>query len=389
MAVATQAAYVSTGIMGIGFDTDESVSTTDGIVYANIVDEMFNQDLIKTRAYSLWLDDLEADLGTVLFGGYDSDKYSGDLAALDIQPDAQSGSITTMTVAWTSLSVTDDSGTTFITSDDFVSPTVLDSGTSLTVLPPDLYNSLANFAGAVNSQSYGALVQCNLSTYQGTLDYGFGGNGGPTISVPFSELVIPAADEQGKPLTFDDGSPACFFGLTPASEGEPILFGDTFLRSAYVVYDLDSQQIGIAPTVFNSTSSNVKEISSGNSTLEGASSIVSAATAKQTESTVSVEPGLIQTGTAGPIGTAAPKPSQGKISGVRTTTIATATQHRGTATAAGGNTATKTGQGVATASSKPGKSAAVRIPAFQPTAVVAIAVSFLVIFMGSMLFTIS
>ena len=57
MAVATTARYIDTGIMGIGFDTDESVQP--GVkVYPNIVDDMVDQGLINTRAYSLWLDDL-------------------------------------------------------------------------------------------------------------------------------------------------------------------------------------------------------------------------------------------------------------------------------------------------------------------------------------------
>lgn len=56
MAVATDAAYVPTGIMGIGFDTDESIASQ--AIYPNFIDEMVKQNLIKTRAYSLWLDDL-------------------------------------------------------------------------------------------------------------------------------------------------------------------------------------------------------------------------------------------------------------------------------------------------------------------------------------------
>jgi hypothetical protein len=58
MAVATNAAYVATGIMGIGFDTDESIASGGGKPYPNIIDVMVQQNIIKTRAYSLWLDDL-------------------------------------------------------------------------------------------------------------------------------------------------------------------------------------------------------------------------------------------------------------------------------------------------------------------------------------------
>lgn len=58
MAVATNAAYLQTGIMGIGFDTDESIVSIGGNPYPNIIDVMVQQKIINTRAYSLWLDDL-------------------------------------------------------------------------------------------------------------------------------------------------------------------------------------------------------------------------------------------------------------------------------------------------------------------------------------------
>ncbi|OOO13894.1 NADP-dependent oxidoreductase domain [Aspergillus oryzae] len=58
-----------------------------------------------------------------------------------------------------------------------------------------------------------------------------------------------------------NGNDACVFGVVPITDDSPILFGDTFLRSAYVVYDLDQQQIAIAPTWFNSEDTNIVEIS--------------------------------------------------------------------------------------------------------------------------------
>jgi Eukaryotic aspartyl protease len=58
MAVATSAEYVPTGIMGIGFDSDESIASNGGAIYPNIVDEMVKQGLINSHSYSLWLNDL-------------------------------------------------------------------------------------------------------------------------------------------------------------------------------------------------------------------------------------------------------------------------------------------------------------------------------------------
>jgi hypothetical protein len=52
--------------------------------------------------------------------------------------------------------------------------------------------------------------------------------------------------------------------------------GDSFLRSAYVVYDLKGETVSMAPTKYNATDSNIVEIELGNNSvaiLPGASSV--------------------------------------------------------------------------------------------------------------------
>jgi hypothetical protein len=395
LAVATQAQDVPTGIMGIGFDTDESIAASGGTVYPNIIDVLVSENIIGSRSYSLYLDDLgiyftkyyflpspDSQLtlsvdstGTVLFGGYDSDKYMGNLTVLPIQPDSQSGNITSMTVAWTGISITDSSGSTPLNSSDFPLGAVLDSGTTLSVLPPDVFAELATYFGAVSDQTYGTLVPCNISEYQGSVDYSFGGEGGTTISVSFAELALPIQDSNGNELTFEDGSTACSFGLDQISQdSEPVLLGDTFLRSAYVVYDLDNAEIGIAQTKFNSTSSNIQEIGSGSGNVGGQSSIASVsvantATAKvpdtfaqsktQTESKVAVTPGHF-TSTAGGIG------------GVGTGATAT-----GAGTHVGATTGTTAPTGTASKAAAAGLA-----PAFDPTKVAVVGGSFVMVMLG-------
>ncbi|KAE8336851.1 aspartic peptidase domain-containing protein [Aspergillus arachidicola] len=149
MGVARQAQNVITGIMGIGFAAGESIVSQGQKPYKNIIDMLVEQELINTRAYSLWLNDV---------------------------------------------------------------------------------------------------------------DYGFGGPNGPVIRVPFTELAVPWLDDNGDYQKLSNGNDACVFGVVPITDDSPILFGDTFLRSAYVVYDLDQQQIAIAPTRFNSEDTNIVEI---------------------------------------------------------------------------------------------------------------------------------
>lgn len=47
------------GIMGVGYDADESIAATDPkLIYPNVVAQMKAQGLINTLSYSLWLNDL-------------------------------------------------------------------------------------------------------------------------------------------------------------------------------------------------------------------------------------------------------------------------------------------------------------------------------------------
>ena len=238
-------------------------------------------------------------------------------------------------------------------------------------VPTDLYNQLASFSGVINDPTYGDIVACNISSYTGTLNFGFGGSGGPSISVPFYEFAVPAVDENNNPLTFQDGSAACTFGLFPVDEGDDILFGDTFLRSAYVVYDLDKLQIGIAPTVFNSTMSNVQVIGGNSTIVGGGSSIASGVTVKQTATAVAA-PGIAKTGTVTSLETKAPVATFGAISGVTTNAGATGIATKATATATG-STATASVAKSAASSTK---------PAFEVGAIFVMGGSFVLMLLG-------
>ena len=254
---------IGTGIMGLGFSNSEAnVFTGNGTEYANLPLALVNAGLISTPAYSLWLDDVHASTGSILFGGVDTTKYEGQLQSIDLYPNKARQNITSFTVAFTSLSATSSTGTDVLTPPDFAQPAILDSGTTLTLLPDQLAELVFAELGATNDERLGAvLVPCTLANNTGMLNYGFGGPGGPQIRIPMSELVLPLTLSSGGSAVFDDGTPACQLGIQAAGN-LPTLFGDTFLRSAYVVYDLDNQRIGMAQTDFDASGENIVEFAS-------------------------------------------------------------------------------------------------------------------------------
>lgn len=157
----------------------------------------------------------------------------------------------------------------------------MDSGTTITLLPDDVAEMVFEELGATVSQQLGAVVvPCALGQNTGTLNYGFGGTGGPVIKVPLNELVLPLVLTNGRIPTYQNGQQACQLGIQAAGD-LPILLGDTFLRSAYVVYDLVNNRIALANTDFNSTESNVVPFASSGAPIPNATSAGSVAQVTQ------------------------------------------------------------------------------------------------------------
>lgn len=242
------------GILGIGYAVNEvQVARFGKTPYENLPAKLAANSMIQSNAYSLWLNDLDTNTGSILFGGVDTAKYVGSLQTLPIQRRAESFAEFLITLTGVTL---DDAPI----AQNLVQAVLLDSGSSLTYLPDKITEALYQKVNAQYSAEDGtAFVPCSLANTNATLDFTFSS---PTIKVPMNELVIRIPTTTGRQLTFTDGTPACLFGVLPAGSMVSV-FGDTFLRSAYVVYDLDNNEISIAQTNFNSTGTNVVEIVPG------------------------------------------------------------------------------------------------------------------------------
>ncbi|KAF8425703.1 aspartic peptidase domain-containing protein [Tirmania nivea] len=272
----------SEGIMGIGYNTNEvQVDWLGKDPYPNLIDLMVEQGHIQSRAYSLWLNDLDADTGEILFGGIDTAKYKGKLHTIPIDTRKGKSSPSEFMVTLTSIGLTNNiSQTMSLTSSTFGIPVLLDSGTTYTYIPASLYQKLAAEIGA-QYVSGTSVVGCSLRDYNGTVDFDFSGF---QVNVPFSELVVDAFDIYGYPITFDDGEQLCFFGIFPETspDGSYVL-GDTFLRSAYVVYDLDNAEISLANVHFNVSGSDIMEIGTGKNSVPDATGVENPVTLEFTE----------------------------------------------------------------------------------------------------------
>jgi hypothetical protein len=368
---------LDSGLMGIGYDANEaSLDPQTEIVpfeYPSIIDSMVSQGLISSKAYSLYLNDLEASTGSIIFGGLDSDKYHGNLVQMPVVPSTlQNGSTVyyDFAVALTGFSITGQAGiaTQFPNSAFQEAAVILDSGTTFTYLPDRIADEIVTLLnGNVDNQG-NIYVDCNILTQNPklTFNYEFGGPTGVNISVPISEVVFPLTD------VFSTGGFAtlCVLGIT-GSGGRSNILGDTFLRSAYVVYDLSNNLIAIAQTNFNSTTSSIVEFQASATRIPNVSGVA-----------MSVS-GVTETAT-GPLGV-----------GVKTTTAtgSSATTTGSSATTTGSAKTTTTGAGTAGGSTTTGsaltspttsaKSGAVgSVPAFDVRGLIILGISSIFALLG-------
>ena len=202
---------------------------------------------------------VDAATGSILFGGVDTAKYDGPLINLPIVNDFGEKGTERMLVEFTSLAAKNKSGSKDLVSST-VYPALIDSGAGGVQAPGFIVKALMDYTGAVIDASLGgpAAVPCNLSTAEASIVFGFGGKGGPQISVPLADLIDPTP----APVFFEDGTPACVLGIRESQENT-LTLGDPFLRSAYAVFNLEKKTIALAQAKPNPQGSNIQAIKDG------------------------------------------------------------------------------------------------------------------------------
>lgn len=292
LGISTTIAY---GLVGVGYKVNEAIVSTESVsaAYPNLPVIMVNEGLIATNAYSLWLNDLDASTGNILFGGIDTEKYTGDLTRINVIKNSETQQYDTFYVELTSMHAVSSTGTDELTSGNFPVQVVLDSGTTLSYVPTDLAEEIWDEAGALYLGDLGlAVIPCNMQKSKGLFSFGFAGSKGPRINVTMEELVLDLVTSGPVP-TFNSGEykgeDACAFGIQNTSS-DPFLLGDTFLRSAYVVYDLVNNQIGIAQTDFNATESNIIAFESKGAQIPSATLASNQSLATATSTSTFTEP---------------------------------------------------------------------------------------------------
>ncbi|UNI15918.1 hypothetical protein JDV02_002402 [Purpureocillium takamizusanense] len=257
------------GVLGLGLSAGVAAEQQ----YPAIVEHMAAEGVIGRAAFSLYLNHSQADTGVILFGGIDTRKFIGKLATVPLVPGFKPGSgVQAYAVRMSGLNIGDPGGdeSNDQTRNALNVTVVLDSGSTLTFLPDGYAEPIWKRFDVEIFQNK-AFIDCKHATSNDdiSVEISFPNK---TIVVPIRELVVDFPQKNIlKLLGLKLGDP-CIFGIQGTSfsnitDSKFGIIGDTVLRSAYVLYDAENKQIGIAQANIASNDSDIVDLKSGDSTI--------------------------------------------------------------------------------------------------------------------------
>lgn len=238
------------GVLGIGLPGSESTYSgrlsSKPYQYDNFPMVLRRNGVIDRTAYSVYLNDLDADSGSILFGAIDHSKYTGDLYTIPLVnalEDKGYDSIIQLTVTLQGMGLSANDTETTFTETQY--PALLDTGTTYCYFPTDLARTIATSVGATYSSSAGYyLISCDSANSDYNLVFDFGG----------FHIVSPLKD-----YIVETRGSVCVLAILPQTDNE-INLGDAFLTSAYVVYDLEGMEISLAQARYGDNEEQIEVI---------------------------------------------------------------------------------------------------------------------------------
>ncbi|PFH56416.1 hypothetical protein XA68_16537 [Ophiocordyceps unilateralis] len=264
--VATSSKDQFAGILGVGFGNGIAIP------YPSFMDQLEKQDVTQSKTLGVALGSKDEGGGSVTFGGVDTSKFAGRLAAVPII--AAKNSPDRVPRYWVSLQSISHSPAgqpgTLLTRGSM--DVFLDTGATLTFLPSPVVQAMADALGSTRTVNGGLhAVSCRFANRDdGAFSFRFNGL---TVFVPYSEMIRQMPGQPGQ-------RSQCYLGVMPSDKFA--LLGDTFLRSCYVVFDLDSSTAYMAR--YSNCGSSVQPISKKTS-LKGMPGMCQEPTVAQTRLT--------------------------------------------------------------------------------------------------------
>ncbi|KAH6638091.1 aspartic protease [Boeremia exigua] len=236
-------------------------------LYQNIPAGMKDAGATNSNAFGLYLNDFRGPDGSIAFGGVDTAKFQGDLKAAPLVRD-NDGLLPSFVVDFSSMMLlsgnstaqklqqrqTQDSSVDLAPRDG-LGVALIDSGAPSLAIPASSMRALARALGTAFNEDDGSLgnLPCGLAQQDMSLGFGFN-NDNAQIQVPLELMLLP---NQTTVVGEARSGADCMLPIFATDDLNTL--GAPFVQAAYVVFDMDAQQLLMAQAVINATESNVQE----------------------------------------------------------------------------------------------------------------------------------
>lgn len=232
-------ATLENGVLGLGFEAGEGTNRGNAdpnrnYTYSNFPSRLKDEGYISKKAYSLYLDSYNSTTGSVLFGAIDHAKYSGSLVtlpAVNIYEDYGYTEVSYFTVTVSGVGTSVNGNETTFSSNKW--PALVESGTTLTYLPTEFIEEVAESFNATYSYYYYAYVMDCPTLEDSLSQFLVFDLSGHKIFVPLFQLIKHRYAGR------------CVLGIYDSFDGT-ITLGANFLRSVYTVFDLEDREVSFA-----------------------------------------------------------------------------------------------------------------------------------------------
>ncbi|KAK8443404.1 aspartyl protease [Candidozyma auris] len=234
------------GALGLGLMNASSFSRDVYVEnYMPFPMRLKHDGVIKKTAYSLSVGGSTSSKGSVLFGAVDHSKYEGQLQKVKmvarehpyvVDPNYDKGlrqpNIVLSSIEGDGLMIKERIGVSIA------------SDVTANYLPTAHVERIGKFLDGEETFDGLWKVSCDHLESRENLTFGFSGI---KINVPIKDLIIPSTSQKD-----------CFLHMYP-QEGQ-VYLGDSFLRNAYAVFDLENEEIALAQAAHGVREPDIEEI---------------------------------------------------------------------------------------------------------------------------------
>ncbi|GME93272.1 unnamed protein product [Ambrosiozyma monospora] len=227
----------SNPVMGVGFKALQSVVdyNLQQVEYDSLPYQMANQDLINIPAYSISiLTNKTIANSSITFGAIDNTRFTGDLSVFPVPYPQGKNEPVYVSIVLNRITLDDDtelaSGSAYA---------ILDTGCSESYFPEDIIRAIGSTYFQYDS-TYDIYYSKCQRLYGTNINFEFSG---VSYTVPLTQFVETADDYFV--VDHDQFSGQCIFNVESTGD-DMFMLGDSFLRSVYMVVDLENGEVGLA-----------------------------------------------------------------------------------------------------------------------------------------------